>query len=84
MSVMTIVTGKVVNGRIEVEGVELPEGESVTVYYTGGEPEIHLTAEQLAELDEAIHEADRGELIPAEDVLRELRARTNEFVSRRR
>ena len=76
---MTIVTGKVVNGRIEVQDVEL-----VTVYYSGGEPEIHLTPEQLAELDEAIAEADRGELIPAEDVLRELRARTNELVSRRR
>ena len=81
---MTIVTGKVVNGRIEVQDVELPEGTEVTVYYSGGEPEIHLTPEQLAELDEAIAEADRGELIPAEDVLRELRARTNELVSRRR
>lgn len=81
---MTIVTGKVVNGRIELEDAELPEGTEVTVYYPGSAPEVHLTADDLAELDAAIAEADRGEGIPAEDVLRELRATTSEFVSRRR
>lgn len=82
---MTIVTGKVVNGRIEVEDVELPEGLEVAVYYTGDEPEVQLTADEMAELDAAIAEADRGEeLIPAEEVMRELRAITDEFVSRRR
>ena len=81
---MTIVTGKVVNGRIEVEDVELPEGLEVAVYYSGDEPEVHLTPEELAELDAAIAEADRGGGIPAEQVLRELRAMTDEFVSRRR
>ena len=68
---MTIVTGKVVNGRIEVQDVELPEGTEVTVYYSGGEPEIHLTPEQLAELDEAIAEADRGEYVDWDDIREE-------------
>ena len=81
---MTIVHGRVVNGRIEVDDVELPEGAEVAVYYSGGEPEVQLTAEELAELEAAIAEADRGEGIPAEEVLRELRAMTDEFVSRRR
>ena len=81
---MTIVTGKVVNGRIEVEDVELPEGLEVAVYYSGDESEVHLTPEELAELDASIAEADRGGGIPAEQVLRELRAMTDEFVSRRR
>lgn len=81
---MTIVTGKVVNGRIEVEDVELPEGTEVAVCYSGDEPEVHLTANELAELDAAIAEADRGEGIPAEEVLRELRAMTEQFVTRRR
>lgn len=80
---MTIVTGKVVNGRIEVEGVELPEGIEAGVYYPGDEPEVHLTAEQLAELDEAIAEADRGEGIPAEQVMAELRAIAEEYDGRR-
>ena len=81
---MTIVTGKVVNGRIEVEDVELPEGMEVSVYYSGDEPGVQLTAEQMAELDEAIAEADRGEGIPAEHVLAELRTITEEYVARRR
>ncbi len=84
---MTIVTGKVVNGRIEVEDVELPEGAVVGVVYSGDVPEVRLTAEepeQLAELDAAIAEADRGEGMPAEQVLRELRAMADEFVNRRR
>ena len=81
---MNIVTGKVVNGRIEVEDVELPEGAEVAVYYPGGEPEVRLTAEELAELDASIAEADRGELIPADEVLRGLRGTRDEFLSRRR
>ena len=81
---MTIVTGKVVNGRIEVEDVELPEGLEVAVYYSGDEPEVQLTAEEMAELDAAIAEADRGEGIPAEQVLAELRAIAQEYVFRRR
>lgn len=80
---MTIVTGRVVNGRIEVEDVELPEGMEVSVYYADDDAEVQLTGEELAELDAAIAEADRGEGIPAEEVLRELRARTDEFVNRR-
>ena len=81
---MTIVTGKVVNGRIEVEDVELPEGLEVAVYYSGDEQEVHLTPEELAELDASIAEADRGELIPASQVLRELREMKDELLSRRR
>lgn len=45
----------------------------------GDEEDFELTPEQLAELDESIAEADRGELIPAEEVLRELREMTAEF-----
>jgi len=48
------------------------------------EEEVELSAEELAELDAAIEEADRGEVIPAEEVLRELRARRDEEIRRRR
>ena len=48
------------------------------------EEEIELSGEELAELDAAIEEADRGEVIPAEEVLRELRARRDEEIRRRR
>ena len=44
------------------------------------EEEWDLTPEQEAELEESIAEADRGEVIPAEEVLREMR----EILYRRR
>ena len=37
------------------------------------EEDDEMSAEQLAELEAALEEADRGEGIPAEDVLRKLR-----------
>jgi hypothetical protein len=83
---MTIVPGRVVNGRveIEVEDFELPEGAEVTVYLPGeDEADFDLTPEQEAELEESIAEADRGEVIPAEHVLRELREMTAEFKRQR-
>ena len=70
---MQITTGKVVNGRIIVDDDEpLPEGADVVITITE-QDDPELTAAQLAELDASIAEAERGELIPAEEVLRRLR-----------
>jgi hypothetical protein len=80
---MTIVPGRVVNGRVEVEDVELPEGAEVSVYLHGDDGD-QLTPEQLAELDEAIAEADRGEGVSADLVLQELRTMRDAEVGRRR
>ena len=77
---MSVMAGKVVNGRIEVEDFELPEGAEVTVYLRGDdEEEFDLTPEQEAELEESIAEAERGDVVPAEEVLRELRDITAEY-----
>jgi hypothetical protein len=81
---MTIVPGKVVNGRIEIGDVELPEGAEVAVCYSGDEAGVQLTPDELAELDASIAEADRGETIAAEDVLREIRAMRDEVAGHRR
>ena len=54
------------------------------MYYPGEEAAVQLSAEELAELNASIAEADRGELIPAEDVLREIRAMRDEAIARRR
>ena len=73
---MTIVPGKVVNGRVEVdvEDFELPEGAEVSVYRPyDGEEEEPLTPEQEAEIEESIAELDRGEGVPIEEALREMR-----------
>jgi hypothetical protein len=70
---MRLVHGKVVNGAITVdEDVALEEGEEALVLLRDDEPH-EMTPEQEAELEAALDEADRGEGIPAEQVLRELR-----------
>jgi hypothetical protein len=73
---MTIVPGRVVNGRVEVdvEDFRLPEGAAVSVVIPAGDEDEYIpTPEEEAELEAAMDEADRGEGIPAEQVLRELR-----------
>jgi hypothetical protein len=72
---MTIVTGRVVNGHIEVDDFELPEGAEVTVLYGSDGPPLELTPELEAELDESIAEIERGEWVDGDDFLRELRRR---------
>lgn len=70
---MVITSGRVVEGKIVVEGEPLPEGASVTVLTRERDEVFVLDAEAEAELLESIAEGDRGETIPAEDVLRALR-----------
>jgi hypothetical protein len=68
---MRVTKGKVVNGNIVVEGESLPEGSSVTVLVTD-EDGFTLTEEEENLLLEAMAEADRGEFISAEDVLKRI------------
>jgi len=68
---MRITKGKVVDGQIVVEGESLREGSTVTVLV----PDEHtftLSDEEEAALLEAIAEAERGDLLDAEDVFRQL------------
>lgn len=69
---MGIATGTVVAGKVVVEGMELPEGSTVTVITPESGEEVRLTAEEEAELVEAIAEADRGETISAEELFARL------------
>jgi uncharacterized lipoprotein YbaY len=73
--VSTLFSAKVKGGVIVAEDVNLPEGATVTVVLdedTANDNADEVTPEQLAELDEAIAEADRGEGIPWETVRAEL------------
>jgi hypothetical protein len=70
---MRVTSGKVVSGRIVVEGEPLPDGSIVTVLAREADESFELDATAEAELLLSIAEADRGELIPAEDVLRAFR-----------
>jgi len=72
---MKIATGKVVGGKVVVDGAPLEEGESVTVLARDAENGYTLSPEDEAELLLSIAEADRGETISAGEVLEKLARR---------
>ena len=72
LSDMKVATGKVVGGKVVLEGVSLEEGTSVTVLAKDDDGSLELTPEQEAELLLSIAEADRGETVSAEEVLAKL------------
>lgn len=70
---MRVTTGTVVNGKIEIPGEDLAEGTVVTILDPEDRESFTLGPEAEAELLEAIAEADRGEFISGDNLLRELR-----------
>lgn len=66
---MKIATGKVVGGKVVIDGEFLEEGESVTVLASDGDNGFALSPEDEAEILLSIAEADRGETISAEELL---------------
>lgn len=69
---MQVATGTVVAGRVVVEGMELAEGEIVTILTREPDKEVHLSAEEETELLEAVAEADRGDTISADELFARL------------
>lgn len=67
-------TGTVVDGKIVVAGQPLAEGLTVTVLAPSDHDEsgFTLSPEEEEALFESIRQADRGEVISAEQLLREL------------
>ncbi|MCC6197723.1 MAG: hypothetical protein IT518_25010 [Burkholderiales bacterium] len=72
---MKVAAGKVVGGKVVVEGVSLEEGALVTVLANDDDGSFELTPEQEADLILSIAEADRGETVTAEEVLAKLARR---------
>ena len=72
---MKVATGKVVEGKVVLEGVSLEEGTSVTVLAKDDEVGFALTPAQEQDLLLSIAEADRGETVSAEEVLARLARR---------
>jgi hypothetical protein len=69
---MQVFSARVKGGAIVPDdGVELPEGTQVTVV-ADSPGEVELTSAQEEELLKSIREADRGEVVSAEDLLRRL------------
>ena len=73
---MRIATGKVIDGTVVVEGAAFNEGAVVTILARDDDETFDLTPVQEAELLNAIAEAERGELIPADQLLKNLRHAT--------
>jgi hypothetical protein len=76
---MRIIPGKVVAGKVIVEGPSLAEGEEVHVLVDdeGDDVQFSLTAEEEADLEERIAAMKRGEYVEYESVdafMRALRA----------
>jgi hypothetical protein len=69
---MRVTSGKVVSGQIVIEE-PLPDGSVVTVLARDPDESFELDPVAEAELLLSLAEADRGELIPAEEVLRVFR-----------
>ena len=73
MPAMQLATGRVVGGKVVVEGDPLPEGAVVTILAREADETFEVPTELEAELLESIAQAERGETIPAEEVLERLR-----------
>ena len=69
---MQVATGTVVNGKIVVEGVSLPEGAVVAVVARGADESFTLTAAQEDELLAAMAEIERGKYVTLEELLQSL------------
>lgn len=70
---MTFATGKIVDGKVALEGLDLPEGTIVTVLAREREDVVRLSPADEAELLEALAEADQDEGISAEELFARLR-----------
>lgn len=71
---MRVASGKVVDGRVELDS-DLPEGTPVTVLAPDGDETFEADPELEKMLLDSIAEGDRGQTIPLGDLFREHRNR---------
>ena len=70
---MRIAKGTVVDGKIAVDDPEFKDGTDVFILTRERDGDVRLSAEERAELEAGIAEADRGELIPGDELWARLR-----------
>jgi hypothetical protein len=70
---MRIATGKVVRGKLELDGDVLEEGATVTVLVPEPDETFELSPDEEIALEESLKEAAQGQFVDAEALLRELR-----------
>lgn len=72
---MKIITGKVVDGKVELPPGEVPEGAPVAVVAIDDSEPVVLTAEQAREIELALEEIARGEFVDGDELLARIKAR---------
>ena len=73
MKAMKLMSGTFVDGKVIVDGKPMPNGQKVAVIARDDDETFNATAEQEAELLEAITEIERGEGLDAREFLAQLR-----------
>lgn len=72
---MRVASGRVIDGRIELDSADLPEGAAVTVLVSEGDETFEVDEETERMLLESIAQCERGQTIPLSEVLQGLRSR---------
>ena len=70
---MKVATGRVVEGKVVLEGEPLAEGSVVTVVARDDEETFEVSPEEERALLEAIAQADRGQVVSWENLREQLR-----------
>jgi len=73
ISSMKIATGKIVDGKVVLEGEPLAEGSVVTVVAREGDETFDVSPEEERALLAAIAQAERGEVVSWERLREQLR-----------
>ena len=70
---MQVATGTVHSGTVVLDNPSLADGTQVWVLTRERQAKVNLSAEELAELEAGIAEAERGETISGEELFARLR-----------
>ena len=75
MILMRVASGRVIDGHVELLDADLPEGAAVTVLLHEGDETFEADEATERMLLESIAQCERGQTVPFEQVLEELRRR---------
>ena len=70
---MRVASGTVIAGKVVLDDSSFVDGTDVVVISREQEDEVHLSPEELAELEAGIAEADGGETISGDEFFARLR-----------
>jgi hypothetical protein len=72
---MKVATGKVVGGKVVLDGADFAEGATVTVLARDDDESFEASPELESALLQAIDEVERGDSVSGESLLARLRSR---------